>query len=95
MAKPTKRLSLEQARAKYVHRYTMEHVPQWSRQRAPGGKFYAPQYRNDQEWYEHTIFPGERDYPFRGERMGCYTTGQTWPLGLWLDTPYQGPGGQE
>ncbi len=36
----TRKITLEAARAKYVHRYTLEHVPQWALtppdQRKPG-----------------------------------------------------------
>lgn len=81
-----KRPSFEQACARYPHRYTMEHVPAWARQSAPNGKFYAPQFRSDREWYEATKFHGESDF---ATRKHCYTSGQTWPLGQWLDKPYR------
>jgi hypothetical protein len=51
------------------------------------GKFYAPHFRSDQEWYNHTTFPGEEAHKGR-DRDACHTSGQTWPLGQWLDTPY-------
>lgn len=79
-------LTFEQACARYVHRYTTQHVPAWARQPAPNGKFYAPQFRSDREWYEHTRFYGEEGHI--GRRTDCFTTGQTWPLGQWLDRPY-------
>jgi hypothetical protein len=81
-------ISFERACAKYPHRYTMEHVPDWARHRAPGGQFYAPQYRSDREWYDLTKFPGElpKAFFFGGH---CYSTGQTWPRGHWLDRPFQ------
>jgi hypothetical protein len=46
-----KRPSFEQAKAQYVHRFTMEHGA------APNGQYYAPQFASDQEWYDHTQFP--------------------------------------
>lgn len=94
------RLSFEDACRKYVHRYTMEHVPAWSQRRPVDDnctdnsedsfKYYAPHFRTDKEWYEHTLFPGDDGYPFppRTRRFGAYTVGQTWPLGLRLDKPY-------
>ena len=82
MARPT----LAQARAQYVHRYTMEHVPAWSRRAAPNGLFCAPQFSSDAEWYANTVFAGEGDL---ADKRHCYTSGQTWPLGLWLDQPYR------
>lgn len=77
----------------YVHRYTMEHVPKWAAGelgRAPGGQYYAPQFRTDQEWYLNTVFPGEAENPHVPDdtEQYCWTTGQTWPLGHWLEAPY-------
>lgn len=87
------RPTFEQACSMYVHRYTMEHVPQWARQRPydHGGteiRYYAPQFRTDREWYNSTLFPGDTCYPFGPRDTNCYTTGQTWPLGQWLDRPF-------
>lgn len=80
-----RKVSFEQAKAQYVHRYTMEHVPAWARQTAPNGRFYAPQFNSDREWYENTRFPGEAGCLAFGE--GCYTTNQSFPMGEWLDRP--------
>lgn len=81
-------ISYDLARAMYVHRYTMEHVPEWARAPlASNGKYYAPQYRSDAEWYEKTAFPGERGID--PSEDACMSTGQTWPLGQWLDAPYK------
>jgi hypothetical protein len=79
-------ISFVQAKARYVHRFTMDHRPQWAIERARNGKFYAPQFRSDREWYDNTLFPGEAHVHPR-ERH-CFTTGQTWPLGVWLDQPF-------
>lgn len=86
-----RRPSFAQARQRYPNRFTMEHVPDWARRRPvdDGGtlsKFYAPQFRSDREWYEHTLFPGESGHP--GDPHHCFTTGQTWPLGQWFDQPF-------
>src|SRR4051812_40883140 len=81
-----KRPTFEQACARYVNRFTMEHVPQWSTATC-GAYYYAPQFATDREWYEHTKFPGDVGYP--GFAPDCYTTGQTWPLGQWLLSPYR------
>ena len=78
------RMSFEQACFNYTERYTMEHVPNWASAPCNGnGKFYAPQFRTDREWYNNTVFP-----PESGHRSDCYTSGETWPLGEWLDAPY-------
>lgn len=84
-----RKLSLAKAQAQYVHRYTMEHKPTWA-ELPHNGRYCAPQYRSDQEWYDHTLFPGERGHPFPGEDS-CYSTGATWPMGTWLDKPYYVP----
>lgn len=88
-----KRPGFEEAKRKYVHRFTMEHVPAWALKdpgnpRADGKPcFYAPQYRTDREWYDNTTFPGEAGHD--GDECHCYASGQTWPLGKWLDRPYR------
>lgn len=87
MTRPT----FEQAKAQYVNRFTMEHVPAWSRNRPcdHGGtetRYYAPQFRTDAEWYANTLFKGDPGWLGRG--TDCFTTGQTWPLGQWLDKPF-------
>lgn len=83
MARP---LTFEQAKARYVHRFTLEHVPAWASVPAPCGRFYAPQYRTDREWYEATAFPGECDISPRARY--CHSAGRTWPWGQWLDAPF-------
>jgi hypothetical protein len=84
------RPAYQQAKARWVNRYTMEHVPSWARIADDNGKYYAPQFATDMEWYENTLFPGEAGHV--GTAATCYTTGQTWPLGQWLDQPFpQGP----
>jgi len=82
----SKRPTFEQAIAQYVHRYTMEHVPQWARTDMIGDRYPAPQYRTDREWYDNTLFLGEPGHI--GGRKHCYTTNQTWPLGETLAAPY-------
>jgi acetoacetate decarboxylase len=81
-------ISFEQAKARYVHRFTMEHVPAWARSFCTfkdGRKYYAPQFRTDREWYDATLFYGESEL---ATKKSCYTSGQTWPLGQWLAAPY-------
>lgn len=84
VARPT----FEEACRCYVHRYTMEHVPSWAYTAIPGsgGKFYAPQYCSDLEWYENTIFPGEGHLHHNCKY--CYSSNQSWPLGRSLSAPF-------
>ena len=79
-------MTLQEAQRRYVHRFTLEHVPAWARRPRTDGTFYAPQYRSDREWFENTLFPPHHPY---GKRCtNCYSTGATWPLGQSLDTPF-------
>lgn len=87
-------ISFERACAQYVHRYTMDHVPAWAMERPDAQRngdpiradYYAPQFASDREWYDNTLFHGESELATRGH---CYTSGQAWPLGHWLDKPYR------
>lgn len=86
-----RRPSFEEACARYPHRYTMEHVPNWAHSTCvfkEGRRYYAPQFRTDREWYDNTKFEDEPGYLGRVGDHYCYTTGQTWPLGKWLDAPF-------
>lgn len=76
-------ISFQQATAQYVHRFTMEHVPDWARTAEPNGLFYAPQFRSDAEWFRNTKFPTDRRV------RHCCTAGQTWPVGRWLTAPFR------
>jgi hypothetical protein len=79
------RPSFIKAKLQYTQRYTMQHIPQWAKVKCSNGRFYAPQFRSDLEWYENTLFHGESKL---AEKDSCYTRGQTWPMGQWLDSPY-------
>lgn len=81
-------ISFSEAKRRYTNRYTMEYVPAWARGEGPGnGKYYAPQYSTDREWYDNTVFPGEGNLP---EQEGhCMTMNASWPLGEWLEEPYR------
>ena len=88
------RPSFAQACARYIHRFTMEHVPAWAARRPcdDGGDatwYYAPQFLSDREWYDNTVFPSEPEHSAISKRdTSCYTTGQTWPLGQHLAARY-------
>lgn len=81
-----RKLTLEQATSRYVHRFTMDHVPQWAMDRRSDGTYYAPQFASDAEWYVNTKFKGEDGW--LGILTDCYTTGRTWPLGMALTRPF-------
>lgn len=80
-----KAISFAQAKRMYPHRYTLEHVPAWASKPCEGnGKFYAPQYKSDLEWYERTEFPSPSS-----KEDHCVSAHQSWPCGLWLDKPFK------
>ena len=83
-------LTLEQAKAQFPHRYTVDHVPAHATRpvhlvKGEAPKYYAPQYASDAQWYESTQFPGEEGMPKRGR--WCKSNNPTWPMGVWLDAP--------
>lgn len=87
-----KAVTFEEAKAKYVHRFTMEHIPTWARTgHIPATnehntiRYYAPQFRTDREWYENSIFPP--DNPF--SKTDCHSS-PTWPLGQFLHARFRG-----
>lgn len=82
------KMSFEKACRLYVHRFTMEHIPLWADRPATNGRYCAPQYRSDREWYENTLFPPHNPYSV-GRQDECYSAHQSFPLGLWLDAPYR------
>ena len=81
-ARPT----LQEACARFVHRFTMEHVPAWAVKQRSDGTFYAPHFASDLDWYKATKFHGEDEL---ATRNSCHTSGQTWPLGQSLVEPYR------
>lgn len=78
-------ISFELAKEEYVNRFTMEHVPEWALRQAPNGRYYAPQYATDSEWFANTSFPPNNP---TGNNVGCLSINHSWPLGQWLDRPF-------
>lgn len=83
----TGRPTFERARIDYPHRFTLEHMPVHAYSPLPSGRYPAPQYRSDREWYENTRFPGERG--LHGNRRHAMSSNPTWPRGVTLDRPYR------
>ena len=77
----------------FVHRYTGNHVPAWTQKAAPNGSFYAPQYVDDKEWLEKTMFPVEvkrgETVLASGKDVHCQSNTPSFPWGQWLDTPFK------
>ena len=77
----------------FVHRYTGNHVPEWTRKAAPNGNFYAPQYKDDKEWLAKTSFPVEAKRGVMqiasGKDVYCQSNTPSFPWGEWLDAPFK------
>lgn len=81
-----RKVSFEQAKRDFPDRYTVDNVPQWARKPAPNGRYFAPHYASDREWYESQIFPGEPG--LHGNARQCkQVRRETLPMGKWLDAP--------
>lgn len=65
----------------FVHRFTKDHIPTWSRQKRPDGNDYKPQFASDQDWLNNTFF---QVTPKKGNlcksTKSCYSN-PTWPDG--------------
>ena len=65
-------MTFAEATARYVHRFTMDHIPMWALEQRTDGSYYAPQFASDREWFEHTLFPP--NHPLGKRVTDCYTT---------------------
>lgn len=74
----------EHAHRAYVHRFTREHVPAWSKHPMPDGKSYVVQFDNDKEWLGRTLFPVivKRGQIERLAEIGHCRSFPTWPDGI-------------
>jgi hypothetical protein len=77
-----------------IGRFTLEYIPAWyatsARRRGEVEKYFAPQFKSDREWYDNTVFRGEPGH-YGGDR-NYHSINFTFPLGTYLDKPYQLPG---
>jgi hypothetical protein len=65
------------ALATYVHRFTKEHRPAWSREPRKDGKPYPVQFASDADWLANTEFPVS---PKTGRlASGDCLSSPTWP----------------
>ncbi len=46
----------KEVRAMFVHRFTGDHKPAWTKQEWKDGMPYPLQFRDDQDWLENTSF---------------------------------------
>jgi hypothetical protein len=46
----------EEAKARFVHRHTGEHIPDWARKPMPNGNSYPLLFSSDSDWLNNTDF---------------------------------------
>lgn len=67
----------EEAKRRFVHRYTGDNKPKWARKEWKDGKPYPLQFKDDADWLAHTIFRTNRDGSLHA-RASCESS-PTWP----------------
>jgi len=71
----------------YLHRFTREHIPLWSRRPRDNGEPYPVQFASDSEWLARTLFPitvrkgGTLGDHTRAGKAHCRSF-PTWPNGV-------------
>ena len=73
----------------FIHRFTMDHVPAWAREKRGDGSYYAPHFASDDEWLSNTSFAVKADGRLDARFSHCDSSGLTWPLGDSLTAPYR------
>lgn len=69
-----------EALARFVHRFTREHKPDWARKPWKDGKPYPVQYASDAEWLARTLFRVTKDgQRFDARAHYCQSGPPTWP----------------
>lgn len=71
----------KKALARYVHRFTGDHVPKWAHTPTPNGKFCPVQFKDDAEWLDHTLFPVNKSGKLISGDCQAFPT---WPKGRHL-----------
>ena len=67
-----------EAKARYVHRFTGDNVPAWTRAPRPCGNPYPLQFRNDADWLANTDFPVTKAGRLAARPSDCRSR-PTWP----------------
>jgi len=67
------------ALARFVHRFTGDHIPRWASGIWKDGKTYPVQFSSDADWLAHTRFVVTADEKLDGPTNFCEST-PTWPL---------------
>lgn len=67
-----------EALARFVHRYTREHKPNWARLPRNDVPQMPVHFASDAEWLENTFFPVNADGRLSNRSEGCQSA-PTWP----------------
>lgn len=78
------RIRFDTAIKRYPNRFTLEHIPSWAL-KPLFGKYFAPLYASDREWYDNTQFPEEIEQLPRDQ---CLSKNFSYPIGKWLKRQY-------
>lgn len=78
-------LSIDEARRRFVKRFTLNHIPHWAKHKLPNGKYPGPRYESDQHWYATSEFIG---FGATGVRKYIREGKPTYPVGRFLDAPF-------
>jgi hypothetical protein len=70
----------QEARRRYVHRFTGEHAPAWTRSPRPCGRPYPVHFRDDSDWLANTDFPVTKAGRLADRPSACQSR-PTWPNG--------------
>ena len=70
----------EEAKRRFVHRFTGDHKPEWAKKPMDNGKPYPLQFENDLVWLENTLFAVRKDGKLSEGVKFCQST-PTWPNG--------------
>lgn len=66
------------ALSSFVHRFTGNHIPAWSKQEWKDGKTYPLQFKDDQDWLNNTLFAITVRGTLDKRVDHCFST-PTWP----------------
>ena len=74
----------QEAKRRFVHRFTGEHKPTWTRKPFRDEKYnltcYPVQFKDDQDWLEHTYFELVKDGSRFNNRKRFCESYPTWPF---------------
>lgn len=66
--------------AAFVHRFTGEHIPEWSKKKRPDGRGYKVHFKDDLDWLNNTLFYVKKDGRIDNRFNRCESN-PTWPNG--------------